>query len=259
METKRLLLVGGGGHCRSVLDCIRRLNRYDAFGIVEREGGEGLSSVPVVGTDADLPALYEAGWREAVVTLGSIGNSERRRALYDLLKKTGFTLPVIADPSAVISADARIEEGVFIGKLAVVNAGTHIGRCAIINTGAIIEHECEIGGFAHISPGAILCGSVTVEENTHIGAGTVIRQRMRIGGNTLIGIGSTVVKDIAAQAEAFGSPCRVVRLLCDVTNKSFSEESHFTPRYGNIRIFLPCRCYSFIQFPSFFGMADTAA
>lgn len=218
MEHRKILLVGGGGHCRSVLDCIHRLNRYDTFGIVERAGGEGLPSVPMVGTDADLSALYDGGWREAVVTLGSIGNSERRRALYDLLKKTGFTLPVIADPSAVISADARIEEGTFIGKLAVVNAGTHVGRCAIINTGAIIEHECKIGDFAHISPGAVLCGGVRVEENAHIGAGTVVRQGIRIGGSALIGMGSTVVGDMAEHMEAFGNPCRAVQPLSEYLN-----------------------------------------
>lgn len=210
MEHRKILLVGGGGHCRSVLDCIHRLNRYDTFGIVERAGGEGLPSVPMVGTDADLSALYDGGWREAVVTLGSIGNTERRRALYDLLKKTGFTLPVIADPSAVISADARIEEGTFIGKLAVVNAGAYVGRCAIINTGAIIEHECKIGDFAHISPGAVLCGGVRVEENAHIGAGAVVRQRIRIGHDALAGAGSVVIRDIAGHCTVVGNPGRIL-------------------------------------------------
>lgn len=211
MEHRKILLIGGGGHCRSVLDCIYRLNRYDTFGIVEREGENGLSSVPVVGTDADLPVLYNNGWREAVVTLGSIGNSERRRSLFDLLQEIGFTLPVIADPSAVISADTWIEEGTFVGKSAVINAGTHVGRCAIINTGAIIEHECKIGDFAHISPGAILCGSVNVEENSYIGAGAVVRQQIQIGHNVLVGAGSVIIRNVPGDCTVVGNPGRILK------------------------------------------------
>ena len=32
MGNRKLLLVGGGGHCRSVLDCVLRSGAYDAIG-----------------------------------------------------------------------------------------------------------------------------------------------------------------------------------------------------------------------------------
>ena len=211
MASKKLLLIGAGGHCRSVLDCIISGQEYDEIGIVEREicGGSVLG-IPVIGTDADLPQLFAQGWTQAVITVGSVGDSSIRRKLYSSLKKVGFKFPSVIDPSAMIGRETMIGEGVFIGKRVVVNTGTQLATCAIINTGAILEHDCRIGEFSHIAPGTTLCGEVSVGEDSHIGAGSVVRQQLQIGRNSLIGAGSVVVKNIPDRKIAFGNPCREV-------------------------------------------------
>jgi len=215
MGNKQLLLVGGGGHCSSVLDCLRRIDTYETYGIVDQDGMAHTNrfGIPVIGSDTDLPELFANGWTSAVITLGSVGRPERRRALFDLLKAIGFLLPSIVDPSALIGCGTIVEEGVFVGKNAVVNAGAHIACCAIVNTGAIVEHDCMAGEFVHIGPGCTLCGEVTVGDDTHIGAGSVIRQKIQIGRGCLIGAGSVVVGNIPDNAEAFGNPCKVVKYL----------------------------------------------
>lgn len=210
MAEGRLLLVGGGGHCRSVLDCALRSGTYEKIGIVEREGApeQDVLGVPIVGHDADLPRLLADGWQYAAVTLGSVGHPSRRRALFHHLKTLGFQLPVIADPSAVISSHAKLSEGTFVGKRTVVNAGSVIGACAILNTGAVIEHDCQIGSFCHISPGAVLCGSVQVEENAHVGAGAVVIQGIHIGQGAIIGAGSVIIRDVPGNCTIVGNPGR---------------------------------------------------
>lgn len=215
MGNKRMLLVGGGGHCRSVLDCLRRIGTYETFGIIDQEGTLHSSrfGVPITGSDADLPELFAGGWTSAVIALGSIGNPERRQALFERLKIIGFSLPPVVDPSALIGYEAIVKEGAFIGKGTVVNVGAQIGCCAIINTGAVVEHDCTIGNFVHVSPGCTLCGGVAVGENTHVGAGSVVRQQVQIGRNCLIGAGSVVVSSIPDGAEAYGNPCKVVKYL----------------------------------------------
>ncbi|MBR5422082.1 MAG: acetyltransferase [Lachnospiraceae bacterium] len=206
---KKILLLGGGGHCRSVYDSVLAMKEYDEIGIV-LENGASVSSPEVVGTDADLPALREKGWGFAVVTVGSVGDVTIRRRLFHTAKQLGFLLPVIVDPTAVIASDARLGEGCYIAKRAVVNAGAGIGSCVIINTGAVIEHGCMVGDYAHISSGAVLSGEVSIGEGAHIGAGSVVRQQIRVGDGTLIGIGSAVVKDIPDFVTAYGNPCRVM-------------------------------------------------
>ena len=209
MSGKKLLLIGGGGHCLSVYDSV---TGYDEIGVVEkdRESVKG-SLLRVVGTDEDLPKLLKSGWKDAFITVGSIGDTALRRKLYGMVKKIGFHIPVIIDPSAIVGAGVKLGEGCFVGKKAVINAHCTIGNCAVINTGAILEHECRIGDFSHISPGTTLCGNVAVGDDTHIGAGTIIRQSLSVGSAAMVGIGSVVVKDIPESAKAYGNPCRVIK------------------------------------------------
>ena len=207
---RKLLLIGGGGHCRSVLDSALAMEAFDAIGIVDPRADCAWLGVPVVGADEDIPALIRDGWNCAFVTVGSVGDPGLRRRLDEMIRKLGLEIPVIADPTAVIAKGTEIGEGCYLGKRAVVNTGTVLGRCAILNTGAIAEHDCRIGDFAHISTGAALCGQVSVGADTHIGAGSVVRQGIAVGRGTLVGAGSVVVKDLPDHVKAYGNPCRVV-------------------------------------------------
>lgn len=205
---KRLLLIGGGGHCHSVLDSVLAAGLYDEIGIVDRAGAPYLG-VPVIAADDALPSLIREGWTDAFVAVGSVGNTGTRRRLFDTLRQLGFSVPTILDPTAVIGRGVEIREGVFVGKRAIINAGCSVGACSIINSAAILEHDCVIGAFSHISPGAILCGQVRVGDDSHIGAGAVVRQSIEIGRGALIGAGSVVVRNIPGHVKAYGNPCRV--------------------------------------------------
>lgn len=206
---KRLLLIGGGGHCHSVLDIVLASKEYNEIGIIDNIGGDYLG-IPVIGRDADLPRLFLDGWTDAFITVGSIGNTKIRRHLYNMVKEIGLMIPKIIDPTAIVGSGVVVEEGSFLGKRVVINAGSSIGTCAIVNTGAIVEHDCKIGAFAHISPGTVLCGQVSVGDDSHVGAGSTVRQLIKIGDNSLVGVGSVVVEDIPSNVRAYGSPCRVV-------------------------------------------------
>lgn len=207
---KRLLLIGGGGHCHSVIDSVSALQIYDEIGIIDNVNNPYLN-IPVIGTDKDIPRLFKEGWSNAFITVGSVGNAKIRRRLYRIVKDIGLTVPTIIDLTAVIANGVAVGEGSFVGKRAVINAGSLIGACTIINTGAIIEHDCGIGAFSHISSGAILCGQVCVGHDSHIGAGTTVRQQIKIGNNSLVGAGSVVVKDISSNVKAYGNPCKEVK------------------------------------------------
>ena len=205
----KLLLIGGGGHCHSVIDSVVLSGKYDEVGIIDFVDCT-YEGILTVGTDDDLPRLFCEGWNDAFITVGSVGNTDNRHRLYNQVISLGFNVPAVIDPSAIIAGDAVISSGVYVGKRTVINSGAFIDECSIINTGSIIEHDCKIGSFTHISPGSILCGQVTVGNDSHIGAGSVIRQQITIGDNSMIGAGSVVVSDIASDCKAYGNPCKVV-------------------------------------------------
>jgi sugar O-acyltransferase (sialic acid O-acetyltransferase NeuD family) len=111
-------------------------------------------------------------------------------------------------PSAVISASARLGDGIMIAANATLNPLVDIGRGVICNTSCSIDHECIIGDFTHIAPNAVLCGNVIVGRGSFIGANSVIRQGVQIGENVVIGAGTVVIKDIPNNTTVIGNPAR---------------------------------------------------
>lgn len=209
----KLVLVGGGGHCASVLDSVLTSTDYETVVIVDQNrayDGKTLLGVPFVGTDDCLPALFEKGFTDAFISLGSVGDTVGRRRLYARLREIGFHIPNLIDKTAAVSTSATLGEGIFVGKNAVIEPLCRIGDNCIIHTAAIIAHGCVIGAFSHIAPAAVLCGEVLVGDDTHIGANAVIRQQITVGKNVMIGAGSTVVKSIADGKTAYGNPCKEV-------------------------------------------------
>lgn len=209
---KKILLVGGGGHCKSVLDSLLNIEEYDEIAIVDvKENiGSNILGKPIVGCDDDLPQLFQEGYNYAFVTVGSIGNPTLRIKLFNLIQQIGFTIPTIIDPSAVVSKHVLLNQGIYIGKGATINAGVVIEKGVIVNTKTLIEHDCHLYEFAHIAPGSILCGHVEVGAHVHIGAGAMVKQQVKIGDSSIIGMGSVVLKDISSNKVAYGNPCREV-------------------------------------------------
>jgi sugar O-acyltransferase (sialic acid O-acetyltransferase NeuD family) len=210
---KKLLLIGGGGHCKSVIDSLIPLNRYAEIGIIDKKEaiGEEILEVPVIGSDDDLSMFYEQNDYDAFVSVGSVGDPRVRVRLFALVERIGFNIPNIIDASAIVSEHVRMEKGIYIGKHAVVNAGVSIGRGTIVNTASVIEHECKIGQFVHLATGAVLCGGVCIGEQTHIGANSTVKQQIEIGANTIIGMGSVVLSDFADSIIAYGNPCKEIK------------------------------------------------
>lgn len=195
---KKLVLIGGGGHCKSVLDVALRSGEYSEIVITDPvlTKGTRILGCPVVGDDENLPTLRKQGFGSAFITVGSIKNTGLRELLADKASEAGFEFPVIKDMSALVSDYARIGEGTFIGRNAVINADSQIGRHCILNTGCIVEHECRIEDFAHISVGAILCGTVRIHKSSFVGAGSTVIQGISVGENTVVGANSTVIGNV---------------------------------------------------------------
>ena len=195
---KKLVLIGGGGHCKSVIDTVRQLKLYDEVVVTDScfPALKEILGISVVGNDDVLADLKQLGFHEAFIAVGSIKYTKLRQKLYDKALNIGFAFPNLIDPAACVSEFARIEEGAFIGKGAIINAGASVGKMAIVNTGAIIEHECTVGSYSHIAVGTVLCGGVSIGNHTMVGAGTTIIQGISVGNYTIIGAGSTVLSDV---------------------------------------------------------------
>lgn len=187
-----IVLIGYGGHAKSIADCIERNHKFRIVGYTERIVQD--SKYPYLGTDDELERLYKAGIKNAVICVGYLGKGNFREKIYQKLKEIGYDLPVIYDPSAIISDTATVEEGTFVGKGAVVNCGARIGKGCIINTMSLVEHDCVVKDFVHLAVGAILCGDVFVGRSAFIGANATVLQGISISENITIPAGIVVRK-----------------------------------------------------------------
>lgn len=194
-----IVLVGGGGHAKVVIDAVKYSSKYTICGIVDSKLPQGRSilGIKVLGGDDTLRGLFKKGVKSAFIGIGSIGDCGLRKKIYGDLKRIGFRLPFIAHQKAVIAEDAEVGDGAFVAAGAVISTGAKIGKNAIVNTSSSVDHDCVIGDFVHIAPGAALSGGVKVGAETHIGTGARVTQYLNIGSNCIIGAGQTIRHDMA--------------------------------------------------------------
>lgn len=193
-----IVLLGCGGHARSVVDCIEQNDEFNIVGFVDNSKDSSFvyRNYRIIGNDDDLQKIYDSGIRYAFISIAYLGKGNIRNRLYEKLKRIGYRFPAIVDVSALVARDAQIGEGVFVGKNAVVNSNAVIGKMAIINTAAVVEHDCQIGMFCHIAVSAVVCGASRIGSNTLIGANATIIQSVNIGKNCIIGAGSVIKKSV---------------------------------------------------------------
>ena len=182
-----VIVLGAGGHARVLLETLRQL-QVPVIGVTDLHPDEvdrARIGVPVLGEDTQI-SKHKPLEIYLVNGVGSTGDASVRKALFEDLKKKGYTYMSVIHPSAVNAKDAQIAEGAQIMAGAVVQTGSRIGENAIVNTRASVDHDCWVGAHAHIAPGAVLCGDVEVGEGAHIGAGAVVVQGISVPQRTLV-------------------------------------------------------------------------
>lgn len=190
-----LLLIGSGGHARSVLDVIETLSNFYVHGLIglPSEVGSTVLGYKVIGTDDDLNILRR-DVPSAVIALGQIKTSESRRRIAIQLQNLRFSMPPIISASARVSKHATIAEGTVIHHNAVINSSVSIGKHSIINTSALLEHDVAIGDFCHVSTGALVNGGVKLGSDSFIGSGAIIREGVSLPASTVVSAGHRIMK-----------------------------------------------------------------
>lgn len=195
---KDLLLVGGGGHCKAVIDVVEQASGWRIIGIIERPeaGLNKLYGYPVLGDDSQLEELYCPGL-SALVTVGQIKSAAIRVRLFQQLKQIGYVLPTVISPHAYVSPRAVIGAGTIIMHYSVVGPSVQIGENVILNTRSILEHDVSVGKHCHISTSAVVNGGVKIGDEVFVGSGSVCREGVTIGRGALVGMGARVRDDVS--------------------------------------------------------------
>ena len=203
--SKPLILVGGGGHCKSVIEAAES-SGYSILGVLdvpEKVGKEILSS-KIIGTDDDIRTFVDKA--EFVVTVGFIKDPSIRIRIYNKILEAGGKLATIIASTAYVSKYATLGKGTVILHRSFVNAGATVGNNVIINTAVDIEHDVVIGDHCHISTGSMVNGECLVGARCFVGSQSVLANCISIGDDIVVSAGSFVRKSIIEKGIYSGNP-----------------------------------------------------
>lgn len=204
-----VIILGAGGHAKVLISSLKTLQR-EIIGILSPEEirlGQSIAGICIIGDD-DKIFEYSIDSIELVNGLGSVSSPEKRKDIYMKFKKAGYSFASVIHPTAILTNNIQLGEGVQIMAGAIVQTECVIGDNILINTGAVVDHDCKIGSHSHIAPGAVLSGGVEVGAMSHIGPAATIIQGIKIGFGAVIGAGAVVITDVPHGQKVVGNPAK---------------------------------------------------
>lgn len=163
------------------------------------------------------PMIWKKNWplelkkRKVSHILPLISNNQERWGIIRKCKKLGFSLVSAIHPSAIISAGAKLEDGIWVNAKSFIGYKAELKSGSLVNTGAIIEHHNIVEECVQIDPAVVTVGNVALRARCHIHTGSIILNHVEIGADSIVGAGSLVMKSLPKKVLAFGSPAKVIK------------------------------------------------
>jgi UDP-perosamine 4-acetyltransferase len=208
--TMKVVIVGGGGHARSMVDALRTaVEPFEPIACTDPSPslrGGTIDGVPILGDDDILPRLLSDGVTYACIGVGGVGDNRTRASVYEHLASLGFVLPSVVHGLGHVSRSAILGAADVVLAGAIVGAQSRLGDNVIVNSGAIVEHGCRIGDHVHLASRSVLGGAVVIGTGAHIGLGATVIQGCHVGDNAVVGAGAVVIRDVTAGDTVVGCP-----------------------------------------------------
>ena len=187
---KRLLIVGAGGHGRSVAEAVLAGGEFIVAGFLDDAFPElaRVWEIPVLGRAADL-----VQWRGAAdFAIVAIGNNALRLRVSGELRGAGFALATVIHPRAIVSPTAVIGEGTAIMAGAIVGTEAHLGEGVIVNCAAVVDHHCRVGNFGHLGVSAAMAGGSVLGASAWMQASSALGYGVKIEAGRVLLPGEAV-------------------------------------------------------------------
>jgi sugar O-acyltransferase (sialic acid O-acetyltransferase NeuD family) len=187
---KKLLIVGAGGHGKSLAEAALASGNFELVGFVD-DAAPQLTSVwdwPVLGATASL-AEYRTRADAAIV---AIGNNRLRQSLLERLRELGFELPAVVHPRAIVSPTAAIGPGSAIMAGAIVGTEARLGTGSIVNSGAVVDHHCTVEDFGHLGVNACMAGGSVLGRAAWMQAGSALGYGVKVQDGVVLPPGTAL-------------------------------------------------------------------
>lgn len=207
MQKKKLVLIGGGGHCKACIDVVECTGQYEIIGILDHDKllGTNVLGYKIIGSDNDI-AKYKKLGIHFLITVGQIRSAIIRNNILNSLEQSDCELATVISPYAYVSKHASIGKGTIVMHGAKINAASVVGLNCILNTGCNIEHDTVIGNSTHISTYAVINGGCIIGNDVFVGSNATVSNGINITDDVVLGAASFVNNNIEKAGTYVGNP-----------------------------------------------------
>jgi UDP-perosamine 4-acetyltransferase len=209
-EERRVIVVGAGGHAKTVLAIIETAGEYGVAGLLDDDPtkvGTVHYGYRVLGDAGAIPNMKALGISRAIV---AIGDNHQRLSWAERLKESGFELISAVHPSVVLLRGSRVGPGTVIMANAHIGSDAAIGENGIVGVSVVVGHDARVGKCSLLCPGVLLGGGARVGELAFLGMGAVVLPETSVGSEARIGANAVVVCDLPDGVTAVGVPARIL-------------------------------------------------
>lgn len=209
MSGGKLLIIGSGGHGRSVLGTALASGVYDEIEFATNADNPD----PVEGfriLDERKLGFDEMRYGYSAVFV-AIGDNAARLWKVRRLIEMGIEVPILVHPTASVSAFTEMGAGTLIGPNAVVNSFAKLGIGCIVNTGAVVEHDCVVADGVHLSPNAAIGGGTELGEGSWLCISSCTADHVLLPAWSVLAAGSSLVRSASKSGLYAGSPAVLKR------------------------------------------------
>ncbi|MBB1603849.1 acetyltransferase [Variovorax sp. UMC13] len=187
---KRLLIIGAGGHGRTVAEAVLLGQEYELTAFLDDapDGVQLLGGIPVWGGTSELASCR--GQVDAVVV--AIGRNALRETLHAYVAAVGFPLATVVHPRAIVSPSALIGPGCAVMAGAVIGTQACLAEGAIANCGAVVDHDCLVEAFGHLGVGACMSGGSALGRGAWLQAGAVLGYGVKVPAGQVLRAGEGI-------------------------------------------------------------------
>lgn len=190
MAKTRLLVVGAGGHGRSVAEAAQLSGHFEVVGFLDDAApvGERVLGRHVMGSVAGM-GDHRSVVDQAIV---AIGNNAVREKLMQQLTEVGYAMATVVHPRAFVSPSAEVGAGSAIMAGAIVGTEARLGVGAIVNCGAVVDHHAHAEDFSHLGVNACMAGGTVLGRGAWMQAGIALGYGISVAPGAVLLPGTAV-------------------------------------------------------------------
>ena len=162
-KSMNLLILGVGSQGPVVKEIAEETGMFNEIAFLDDDPNNPLA--------IDSCTNYKRYVERYPIAIPSFGNCELRKKWADALRDGGFILPRIIHPSATISNNVSIGDGVVIEAKVIIGNGVKIESNCIISAGAVLDKGCTVKANVHVGCACTIMKGVAVPEGTRVASG----------------------------------------------------------------------------------------